>query len=52
MFTIYVAYALILVMRKSLSIYALDVRGFMSGYTYWIEHGEYKDVVGVDDDVD
>jgi hypothetical protein len=30
----------------------LVVRGFMSGYTYWTEHGEYKEVVGVDDDVD
>jgi hypothetical protein len=27
-------------------------RGFMSGYTCWIEHGEHKEVVGVDDDVD
>jgi hypothetical protein len=23
-----------------------------SGYTYWTEHGEYKEVVGGDDDVD
>jgi hypothetical protein len=36
----------------------LLVRGFMSGYTYWTEHGEYKEVllqdtdVGGDDDVD
>jgi hypothetical protein len=24
----------------------------MSGYTCWTEHGKYKEVVGVDDDVD
>jgi hypothetical protein len=36
----------------------LLVRGFMSGYTYWTEHDEYKEVllqdtdVGGDDDVD
>jgi hypothetical protein len=36
----------------------LLVRGFISGYTYWTEHGEYKQVVledtnmGGDDDVD
>jgi hypothetical protein len=37
----------------------LLVRGFMSGYTYWTEHGGYKEVVledtdvgGDDDDVD
>jgi hypothetical protein len=36
----------------------LLVRGFMSGYTCWMEHGEYKEVVledtnvGGDDDVD
>jgi hypothetical protein len=24
----------------------------MSGYTCWTEHGEYKEVVGGDDDVD
>jgi hypothetical protein len=24
----------------------------MSGHTYWMEHGEYKEVVGGDDDVD
>jgi hypothetical protein len=24
----------------------------MSGYTYWTEHSEYKEVVGGDDDVD
>jgi hypothetical protein len=30
----------------------LLVRGFMSGYTYWMEHGEYKEVMGGDDDVD
>jgi hypothetical protein len=24
----------------------------MSGYTYWTEHGEYKEVVKGDDDVD
>jgi hypothetical protein len=30
----------------------LLVRGFMSGYTYWTERGEYKEVVGGDDDVD
>jgi hypothetical protein len=36
----------------------LLVRGFMSGYTYWMEHNEYKEVVledtdvGGDDDVD
>jgi hypothetical protein len=30
----------------------LLVRGFMSGYTYWTKHDEYKKVVGVDDDVD
>jgi hypothetical protein len=24
----------------------------MSGYTYWTEHGEYKEVVEGDDDVD
>jgi hypothetical protein len=36
----------------------LLVTGFMSGYTYWMEHGEYKEVVledtdvGGDDDID
>jgi hypothetical protein len=30
----------------------LLVRGFMSGYTCWAEHGEYKEVVGGDDDID
>jgi hypothetical protein len=30
----------------------LLVRGFMSGYTCWMEHGEYKEIVGVDDYVD
>jgi hypothetical protein len=36
----------------------LLIRGFMSGYTCWMEHGEYKEVVledtdvGGDDDVD
>jgi hypothetical protein len=30
----------------------LLVRGFMSGYTCWTEHGEYKEVVGVHDDID
>jgi hypothetical protein len=30
----------------------LLIRGFMSGYTYWTEHGEYKEVVEGDDDVD
>jgi hypothetical protein len=30
----------------------LLVRSFMSEYTCWTEHGEYKKVVGVDDDVD
>jgi hypothetical protein len=36
----------------------LLIRGFMSGYTYWTKHGEYKEVVledtnvGGDDDVD
>jgi hypothetical protein len=30
----------------------LLIRGFMSGYTCWTEHGEYKEVVGGDDDVD
>jgi hypothetical protein len=30
----------------------LLVRGFMSGYTCWTEHDEYKEVVGGDDDVD
>jgi hypothetical protein len=30
----------------------LLVRGFMSGYTYWMEHGEYKEVVVSNDDVD
>jgi hypothetical protein len=29
----------------------LLVRGFMSVYTCWTEHGEYKEVVGGDDDV-
>jgi hypothetical protein len=29
----------------------LLVRGSMNGYTYWTEHGEYKEVVGGDDDV-
>jgi hypothetical protein len=24
----------------------------MSGYTRWIEHSEYKEIVGGDDDVD
>jgi hypothetical protein len=30
----------------------LLVRGFMSGYTCWTEHGEYKEVVGGGGDVD
>jgi hypothetical protein len=30
----------------------LLVRGFMSGYTCWTEHDEYKEVVVGDDDVD
>jgi hypothetical protein len=30
----------------------LLVIGFMSGYTCWVKHGEYKDVMGVDDDID
>jgi hypothetical protein len=30
----------------------LLVRGFMSGYIYWTENGEYKVVVGGDDNVD
>jgi hypothetical protein len=30
----------------------LLVRGFLSRYTYWTEHSEYKEVMGVDDDVD
>jgi hypothetical protein len=30
----------------------LLVRGFMSGYTCWMEHDKYKEVVGGDDDVD
>jgi hypothetical protein len=30
----------------------LLVRGFMSKYTYWMEHSEYKEVVGADNDVD
>jgi hypothetical protein len=30
----------------------LLIRSFMSGYTCWTEHGEYKKVVGGDDDVD
>jgi hypothetical protein len=30
----------------------LLAKGFMSGYTYWTEHGEYKEIVGGDDDVD
>jgi hypothetical protein len=30
----------------------LLIRGFMSGYTCWTEHGEYKEVVGGDDNVD
>jgi hypothetical protein len=30
----------------------LLVTGFMSGYTYWTEHGEYKEVVEGYDDVD
>jgi hypothetical protein len=30
----------------------LLVRGFISGYTYLMEHNEYKEVVGGDDDVD
>jgi hypothetical protein len=29
----------------------LLVRGFMSGYTYWTEHGKYKEVVLEDTDV-
>jgi hypothetical protein len=29
----------------------LLVRGFMSGYTCRMEHGEYKEVLGGDDDV-
>jgi hypothetical protein len=29
----------------------LLVRGFMSGYTYWTDHGEYKEVVLEDTDV-
>jgi hypothetical protein len=30
----------------------LLVRGFISGYTCWTEHGEYKKIVGGDDNVD
>jgi hypothetical protein len=30
----------------------LLVRGFISGYTYWMEHNEYKEVVRGDDDLD
>jgi hypothetical protein len=36
----------------------LLVRGFMSGYTYWMDHSEYREVVhedtdvGGDDDID
>jgi hypothetical protein len=57
MFTTYVAHALIAIMRKKTrdieEIYEhLLVRGFMSGYTCWTEHDEYKEVVGGDDDVD
>jgi hypothetical protein len=29
----------------------LLVRGFISGYTYWTEHNEYKEVVYEDTDV-
>jgi hypothetical protein len=53
---------LIAVMRKTQDIEEIHehllVRGFMSGYTCWTEHGEYKEVVlddidvGGDDDVD
>jgi hypothetical protein len=56
MFTTYVAHALIAVMRKKtrdkeeISEHFL-VRGFMSGYTCWTEHGEYKKVVLEDTDV-
>jgi hypothetical protein len=61
-FTTYVSHALIAVMRKTQDIEEIHehllVRGFMSGYTCWTEHGEYKEVVlddidvGGDDDVD
>jgi hypothetical protein len=61
-FTTYVSHALIAVMRKIQDIEEIHehllVRGFMSGYTCWTEHGEYKEVVlddidvGGDDDVD
>jgi hypothetical protein len=30
----------------------LLVRGFMSGYTCWTEHGEYKEVVLEDTDIE
>jgi hypothetical protein len=57
MFTTYVAHALIAIMRKKTRDIEeicehLLVRGFMSGYTCWTEHDEYKEVVGGDDDVD
>jgi hypothetical protein len=57
MFTTYIAHALIAVMRKKTGDIEeirenLLVRGFMSGYTCWIEHGEYNEVVRGDDDVD
>jgi hypothetical protein len=63
MFTTYVAHPLIAVMRKKTrdieEIFEhLLIRGFISGYTCWMEHGEYKEVmvkdadVGGDDDVD
>jgi hypothetical protein len=62
-FTTYVAHVLIAVMRKKTQDIEeihehLLIRGFVSGYTYWMEHGEYKEVVledtdvGGDDDVD
>jgi hypothetical protein len=63
MFTTYVAHVLIAIMRKKTrDIEEIRehflVRGFMSGYTYWMEHDEYKEIVledtdvGGDDDVD
>jgi hypothetical protein len=56
MFTTYVAHALIVVMRKKTRDIEeirehLLVRGFMSGYTCWTEHNEYKEVVLEDTDV-
>jgi hypothetical protein len=63
MFTTYVAHELIAILRRRLRDIEeirehLLVRGFMSGYTCWTEHNEYKVVVledtnaGGDDDVD